>query len=53
MTSKIDKKNLPKHIAIIMDGNRRWATSRGLSVDAGHQVGAQNLEKIILCYHKI
>jgi len=47
MTPKIDPTNLPKHIAIIMDGNRRWATTRGLSINDGHQAGAQNLEKII------
>ncbi len=47
MTSKIDSKNLPQHIAIIMDGNRRWAVARGLSVDAGHKAGTENLEKII------
>ena len=47
MTSKIDSKNLPKHIAIIMDGNRRWAASRGLSANDGHKAGAQNLEKIV------
>jgi undecaprenyl diphosphate synthase len=47
MTSKIDSKNLPKHIAIIMDGNRRWATARNLSANDGHQAGAENLEKIV------
>lgn len=47
MVSKIDFKNLPKHIAIIMDGNRRWATAHGLSANKGHEAGAQNLEKII------
>jgi len=47
MASKIDPKNLPKHIAIIMDGNRRWATTRGLTVDQGHEVGAKNLEDIV------
>jgi len=44
---KIDSKNLPKHIAIIMDGNRRWAATRGLSSSEGHKAGAQNLEKIV------
>ena len=44
---KTDSKNLPKHIAIIMDGNRRWATTRGLSASDGHKAGAQNLEKIV------
>jgi len=47
MNLKIDKNNLPKHIAIIMDGNRRWAAARGLSPSDGHQAGAQNLEKIV------
>ncbi len=44
---KIDPKHLPKHIAIIMDGNRRWAKKHHLSVYQGHQAGAKNLEKII------
>jgi len=44
---EIDKNALPKHIAIIMDGNRRWATAHNLSPNEGHKAGAQNLEKII------
>jgi len=44
---QIDKNALPKHIAIIMDGNRRWATAHNLSTDEGHKAGAQNLEKIV------
>ena len=49
MTSKtkVNTKDLPKHIAIIMDGNRRWATKKGLSSGEGHKAGAQNLEKIV------
>lgn len=47
MNAKIDKNNLPKHIAIIMDGNRRWATARGLTADKGHEAGAKNLEEIV------
>jgi undecaprenyl diphosphate synthase len=47
MTSKIDPNNLPQHIAIIMDGNRRWATTRGLPAGEGHQAGAENLENIV------
>jgi len=47
MNSKIDKNNLPKHIAIIMDGNRRWAAARGLPPEKGHEAGAQNLENIV------
>lgn len=47
MSIKIDPSNLPQHIAIIMDGNRRWATARNLSPVDGHKAGAQNLEKIV------
>ena len=42
----IDKNNLPKHIAIIMDGNRRWAKARGLTTRDGHKAGADALENI-------
>lgn len=42
----IDKNNLPKHIAIIMDGNRRWAKDKGLSTRDGHKAGADALENI-------
>jgi len=37
---------IPKHIAIIMDGNGRWAKKRGLPRTAGHVVGAENFRKI-------
>lgn len=40
-------KNLPTHIAIIMDGNRRWATARGLSIQKGHEAGSEALETVI------
>ena len=42
----IDKNNIPHHIAIIMDGNGRWAKKRGLPRTAGHAVGADTLVKI-------
>lgn len=38
---EIDKSNLPRHIAIIMDGNGRWAKKRGLPRSAGHAAGAE------------
>lgn len=44
---KKEQDNVPKHIAIIMDGNRRWARQRGLPVIKGHQAGADALEKIV------
>ena len=45
--------NLPKHIAIIMDGNRRWARERGLDIRQGHKKGAETLEKIVRYANKI
>ena len=43
----LDREKIPKHVAIIMDGNRRWAKGKGLSVNSGHEAGADNLEKIV------
>ncbi len=43
----MEQENLPKHIAIIMDGNRRWAKNKGLPVSLGHKEGAKTLEKIV------
>ena len=48
MTSKIlDKRNIPNHIAIIMDGNGRWAQKRGLKRELGHKAGRKSVKKII------
>ena len=41
-----EKKNMPQHIAIIMDGNGRWAKKRGLPRTAGHAAGAESFRKI-------
>lgn len=41
-----DIRKIPNHIAIILDGNRRWAKQRGLPTLQGHTEGANNLEKI-------
>ena len=38
---QVDMGRLPRHIAIIMDGNGRWAKQRGLPRTAGHKVGAE------------
>ena len=45
--------NFPKHIAIIMDGNRRWARGKNLPVKLGHKAGADNLKKIAKYANKI
>ncbi len=38
---------VPTHVAIIMDGNGRWAIARGLSRLAGHRAGTENLRRVI------
>jgi len=43
---ELNTENIPKHIGIIMDGNGRWATRRGLPRSAGHRAGAETLRKI-------
>ena len=39
--------SIPQHVAIVMDGNGRWAKSRGLPRLAGHRAGTENLRRII------
>ena len=46
MENIVDYNNLPKHIAIIMDGNRRWAREQGKDAKFGHKNGADNLDKL-------
>lgn len=46
-------KKIPEHIAIIMDGNGRWANKRFLPRSVGHSEGAKNLEKILTYANKI
>ena len=50
---KFNKENMPKSIAIIMDGNRRWAKAQGKPVSFGHKEGAKTLEKIVRYANKI
>lgn len=42
----MNAKNIPKHIAIVMDGNGRWASKRGTSRNAGHKEGSKTFEKV-------
>lgn len=48
-----NKENMPRHIGIIMDGNRRWAKAQGKPVSYGHKEGAKTLEKIVRYANKI
>jgi len=47
------KEDLPKHIAIILDGNRRWAKAKGLPTSQGHKAGVKALEKVVRYANKI
>jgi len=43
----LSKNNIPKHVAIIMDGNGRWAKERGLPRTAGHRQGVERVREIV------
>ena len=47
LATHIDKERLPKHIAIIMDGNGRWAKKRGLTRTFGHENGAKAVRQVV------
>lgn len=49
----MEEKLLPKHIAIIMDGNRRWAKEKGLDYRLGHKKGAETLRKVAKYANKL
>ncbi|MFW9874780.1 MAG: polyprenyl diphosphate synthase [Candidatus Thorarchaeota archaeon] len=42
---EVAKDKLPKHVGLIIDGNRRWAKNRNLDINFGHLVGYENLKK--------
>ena len=46
-TDELDMTSIPRHIAIIMDGNGRWAKARGKVRTYGHKVGAETLKTIV------
>lgn len=45
-TKNLDR-NVPRHVAIIMDGNGRWAVARGLVVSEGHHAGYENIRRVV------
>jgi len=47
MTERAALTNIPRHVAIIMDGNGRWAKARGLPRLAGHRAGTENIRRIL------
>ena len=53
LLESIDQKNLPKHLAIIMDGNGRWAKQQGFLRAFGHQNGTKSVKKTITTCAKL
>ena len=53
LLKRIDKHKVPEHLAIIMDGNGRWATKKGLPRSFGHNKGVSVLKKIIKTSKKL
>lgn len=49
----MEDRMIPRHVAIIMDGNGRWAKKRGLPRTAGHKQGAENIRKIAIACNDI
>jgi len=49
LPTDLNPQHLPHHIAVIMDGNGRWATKRGLPRIAGHRQGAKTLKELLRC----
>jgi undecaprenyl diphosphate synthase len=51
--TELDPKFLPHHVAIIPDGNRRWAAEHGLASWEGHEAGAKRIEEIVRAAREI
>lgn len=49
LPADLDRQRLPQHVAVIMDGNGRWATKQGLPRIAGHRQGAKALKELLRC----
>ncbi len=47
LLARVDRDKMPRHVAIIMDGNGRWASCRGLLRSAGHTAGVKTLKNIL------
>lgn len=53
IASQLSSDNIPNHVAVIMDGNGRWAQKRGLPRVAGHHSGMKNVKKITMAANNI
>jgi undecaprenyl diphosphate synthase len=50
---RLDPRKIPRHVAIIMDGNGRWAQSRGLSRVEGHRQGLESVRSVVRAAHEM
>jgi undecaprenyl diphosphate synthase len=50
---RLDSKSLPRHVAVIMDGNGRWAEERGLSRIEGHRAGLESVRAVVRAAHEL
>ncbi|MDA8233808.1 MAG: isoprenyl transferase [Clostridia bacterium] len=53
LMKQVDMNKIPVHIAIIMDGNGRWATKRGLPRGVGHRAGVESLREAVNTYSRL
>jgi tritrans,polycis-undecaprenyl-diphosphate synthase [geranylgeranyl-diphosphate specific] len=53
LASEIKKGAVPGHVGIILDGNRRWSTSRGFAPEVGHATGADVVERLLDWCHEL
>lgn len=47
LVRSLDRDNLPRHVGVILDGNRRWAKESGQSAARGHQAGADKIQELL------
>ncbi len=53
LLAQLDRRHLPRHVAVIMDGNGRWAALRGRPRMAGHQEGMQSVRSLITLFREL
>jgi short-chain Z-isoprenyl diphosphate synthase len=47
LARQLDPTSVPRHVGVMLDGNRRWAKARGAGTSEGHQAGADNIENLL------
>ena len=47
LARQLDPTSVPRHVGVMLDGNRRWAKARGAGASEGHQAGADNIENLL------